>query len=194
MTSIPCNQVFGALAFSSSVVLKPTAATHWGYSVAGICVYVFILLPYLGLVYFILYHICSEDGPYCSFESMTYNSAGVGIGSIAGAGSDGGAGTGAGAGTSTGTGVNNSGAGAPSESAPTDMVLNGSSQVTTAKSNANATTVFALTTLSTTADTREPKANECIVCKVHANTRCKACETFWYCSQECQVKVTIQLS
>ena len=36
--------------------------------------------------------------------------------------------------------------------------------------------------------------NVCVVCKMHADTRCKACETFWYCSQECQAKVTIQLS
>ena len=41
---------------------------HLGYSIAAICVYVFILLPYLGFVYFLLYRVCSGDGATCSFE------------------------------------------------------------------------------------------------------------------------------
>ena len=41
---------------------------------------------------------------------------------------------------------------------------------------------------------RLPALNVCIVCKMHADTRCKACETFWYCSQACQETVTTQLS
>ena len=209
--------MFGALAYSSSVVLNPNEDTDWGYSVAAICVYVFVLLPYLGIVYFILYHICSEDGLYCSFENFTYSSTGVSVGSIADSGSDAGAGAGtgsdAGAGTGTGAGSDasagitlqlKSDAGAPSESAPTDVVMNESSLVTTAKSDAlhwpDETTVFHLNTVSTGDDApseitlREPKEHECIVCKMHTDSRCKACEKFWYCSQACQEKVTIQLS
>ena len=127
MTSIDCNnQVFGALVFSSSVVLKPTEDTHWGYSFAGICIYVFVLLPYLGFVYFVLFHICSEDGPHCSFESTTHNSSGSNM--DVGMSSDAGAGTGAGTGASSEEGSH-------SEGAPSGMVLNESSQVIAAKSN-----------------------------------------------------------
>ena len=68
MTCVHCGQVFGALAFSASVVLKPREDLHLGYSFAAMCVYVFILLPYLGFVYFVLYRVCSEDGATCSFE------------------------------------------------------------------------------------------------------------------------------
>ena len=99
---------------------------EWAGLGQGICVYVFVLLPYLGFVYFVLFHICSEDGPHCSFESTTHNSSGSNM--DVGMSSDAGAGTGAG----TGTGSEE---GSHSERAPSGMVLNESSQVIAAKSN-----------------------------------------------------------